>query len=292
MLAEHAEHYPQVQQCFAQASEVLGFDLWELVQDGDKEQLDKTINAQPALLTASKALHDVFTDLYDCQPVAYAGHSLGEYSALTCAGVIDFVDAVALVRLRGELMQAAVPVGSGSMAAILGLADEQLQNICAECSDEKQVVSCANYNAPGQIVISGSSSAVNAAMQLAKSQGAKRAVPLAVSVPSHTFLMRSAAEELAAKLDKIEFRAASVPIVQNVNAEPVRKPEQLKANILEQLYQPVLWSDCMQSLWQAGARVFVECGPASVLSALGRRCLREASFVSLDSLTQLESFQV
>ena len=291
MLAEHAEHYPQVQDSFAEASAVLGFDLWELAQSGDKDEIDKTVNAQPLLLTASKALYEIFIDLNPgTKPVACAGHSLGEYSALLCAGVISFADAVALVRLRGELMQAAVPAGSGAMAAILGVAEDQLQAICAECSDERQMVSCANYNAPGQIVISGSSKAVDAAMNLARDKGAKRAVKLAVSVPSHTILMRPAAEKLATRLDGLQFRKPRFPIVQNVHAEPVTDPALLKANLLEQLYRPVLWSDCMQSLWQAGARTFVECGPASVLSALGRRCQRQASFVSLDSLAQLRDF--
>ena len=291
MLAEHADHYPQVHSSFAEASAVLGFDLWELAQSGAKEEIDKTVNAQPLLLTASKALYDIFSDQHpEAIPAACAGHSLGEYSALLCAGVIDFADAVALVRLRGELMQAAVPEGSGAMAAILGLSEEQLQVICAECSDEQQMVSCANYNAPGQTVISGSSKAVHAAMALAKEQGAKRALQLAVSVPSHTILMRPAAEKLAARLDGLTFAKPRFPIIQNVNAEAVDDPALLKANLLEQLYRPVLWADSMRALWELGARTFVECGPASVLSALGRRCQRQGSFVSLDSLTQLRDF--
>ena len=290
MLAEHAELYPQVQECFNVASAVLDFDLWELAQTGPKAEIDLTINAQPLLLTASWALHGLIAEHSSRPPLAFAGHSLGEYSALVCAGVLDFEEAVALVRLRGELMQQAVPEGTGAMAAIIGLNEDELRRLCQECSDEQRVVSCANYNAPGQTVISGSSGAVNAAVALARERGAKRALPLAVSVPSHTFLMRGAAEQLAAKLGQIKFNKPSAPIVQNVNAEPVTDPGALKANILEQLYQPVLWVDCMASLWDLGARVYVECGPASVLSALGRRCQREGNYLSLDSLRQMQSF--
>ncbi|MGL5533005.1 MAG: ACP S-malonyltransferase, partial [Plesiomonas shigelloides] len=216
MLADLAQQFPIVEQTFAEASAVLGYDLWALVQQGPAEELNKTWQTQPALLTASVAIWRVWQEKNGAMPVMMAGHSLGEYSALVCAGVMDFKDAVRLVELRGKLMQEAVPEGTGAMAAIIGLDNDSIAKACAE-SAEGQVVAPVNFNSPGQVVIAGNKEAVERAGAACKAAGAKRALPLPVSVPSHCALMKPAADKLAVALQEITFNAPRIPVINNVD---------------------------------------------------------------------------
>ncbi|MGL5400381.1 MAG: ACP S-malonyltransferase, partial [Plesiomonas shigelloides] len=216
MLADLAQQFPIVEQTFAEASAVLGYDLWALVQQGPAEELNKTWQTQPALLTASVAIWRVWQEKNGAMPVVMAGHSLGEYSALVCAGVMDFKDAVRLVELRGKLMQEAVPEGTGAMAAIIGLDNDSIAKACAE-SAEGQVVAPVNFNSPGQVVIAGNKEAVERAGAACKAAGAKRALPLPVSVPSHCALMKPAADKLAVALQEITFNAPCIPVINNVD---------------------------------------------------------------------------
>ena len=282
MLAEAAEHSPIVQQRFAEASEVLSFDLWQLVQEGPADVLGQTENTQPALLTASVALWEALQALR-AQPLevqAMAGHSLGEYSALVCAGAISFADGVHLVRKRGELMQQAVPSGQGGMAAILGLDDAQVQECCAAVAG---VVTAANYNAPGQIVIAGEKAAVADAIQACKDAGAKRALALDVSGPFHSPLMEPAAEEFSAVLSAIPVRMPTTPVVQNVHARVAVDEQEIRANLVAQLSAPVRWTESIEQLLSDGAEQFIESGPGNVLCGLVKRIARGTPAVSLSS---------
>ena len=282
MLAEAAEHSPIVQQRFAEASEILSFDLWQLVQEGPADVLGQTENTQPALLTASVALWEALQALR-AQPLevqAMAGHSLGEYSALVCAGAISFADGVHLVRKRGELMQQAVPSGQGGMAAILGLDDAQVQECCAAVAG---VVTAANYNAPGQIVIAGEKAAVADAIQACKDAGAKRALALDVSGPFHSPLMEPAAEEFSAVLSAIPVRMPTTPVVQNVHARVAVDEQEIRANLVAQLSAPVRWTESIEQLLSDGAEQFIESGPGNVLCGLVKRIARGTPAVSLSS---------
>ena len=288
MLAEAAEHSPIVQQRFAEASEVLSFDLWQLVQEGPADVLGQTENTQPALLTASVALWEALQALR-AQPLevqAMAGHSLGEYSALVCAGAISFADGVHLVRKRGELMQQAVPSGQGGMAAILGLDDAQVQECCAAVAG---VVTAANYNAPGQIVIAGEKAAVADAIQACKDAGAKRALALDVSCPFHSPLMESAAEEFSAVLSAIPVRMPTTPVVQNVHARVAVDEQEIRANLVAQLSAPVRWTESIEQLLSDGAEQFIESGPGNVLCGLVKRIARGTPAVSLSSQDGMQS---
>jgi len=274
MLANVAEQFPQIKATFDEASEVLGTDLWQLVQEGPAEVLNRTDMTQPALLTASVALWRVWSAQCGATPPAFmSGHSLGEYSALVCAGALDFKDAVKLVNKRGLFMQAAVPAGEGAMAAIIGLDDAAIEAACAQ-AEQGEVVSAVNYNSPGQVVIAGQTAAVNRAIDLCKEAGAKRALPLPVSVPSHCALMKPAAEQLAAELETITINAPAIPVVQNVTAEVTVDPEIIKANLVQQLYRPVLWVDCVNYMTGNGIERVLECGPGKVLSGLNKRISR------------------
>lgn len=287
MLADLAGQYPAMLDTFAEASEAIGIDLWETCQHDPKNILDQTHITQPALLASSVAIWRLWKSCGAPSPLILAGHSLGEYSALVCAGVIDFADAVRLVKKRGEYMQQAVPAGSGAMAAIVGLEDYQIHAIC-EQSAQGQVVSAANFNSPGQTVIAGDADAVQRAMEACKTAGAKRALPLKVSVPSHCALMRPAADQLAGDLEALTFKAASVPVVQNVNAEIATEADSIKQNLLSQLHQPVLWVDSVRLIHQGGINILVECGPGKVLCGLIKRIESEiVCFGSDDS----QSFQ-
>ncbi len=259
MLSAAAEAWPMITETFDEASNVLGYDLWHLCQHGPAEELNKTMVTQPVLLTASVALWRQWCVSDGPRPDFVAGHSLGEYSALVAAESLDFIEAVKLVQLRGELMQDAVPEGQGRMAAILGLEDSDVVSACEE-SAEGDVVAAVNFNAPGQVVIAGSAAAVERAIEACKAKGARKAMPLPVSVPSHCALMKGAAEQLAEALEDIRFNDAVIPVVQNVNAEPARDAEVLKANLLKQLYSPVLWTNSVQRLSTEGVGVAVECG--------------------------------
>ena len=282
MLSAAAEAWPMITETFDEASNVLGYDLWHLCQHGPAEELNKTMVTQPALLTASVALWRHWCVSDGPRPDFVAGHSLGEYSALVAAESLDFIEAVKLVQLRGELMQDAVPEGQGRMAAILGLEDSDVVSACEE-SAEGDVVAAVNFNAPGQVVIAGSAAAVERAIEACKAKGARKAMPLPVSVPSHCALMKGAAEQLAEALEDIRFNDAVIPVVQNVNAEPARDAEVLKANLLKQLYSPVLWTNSVQRLSTEGVGVAVECGAGKVLAGLIKRIDRSLPVHGIES---------
>lgn len=285
MLADLAESYPIIKDTFAEASSVLGYDLWELVQN-DGEKLNQTDKTQPALLTASVALWRLWREQNGEIPAYVAGHSLGEYSALVCADVMSFTDAVNLVRLRGEYMQQAIPAGEGAMAAIIGLDDTTVTGVCAGVEG---IVSAVNFNSPGQVVIAGHTQAVEAAMEAMKAAGAKRALPLPVSVPSHCELMIPAGEKLAQELAKIEFSTPTCTLIQNVSAQAVSDPDQLKANLLSQLSEPVLWTQSVELLAELGVNKTIECGPGKVLSGLNKRIVKGLDAVSIADKASFES---
>ncbi len=288
MLAAAAEVWPIINRTFAEASNVLGYDLWHLCQKGTAEELSQTMITQPALLTTSIALWRQWLVAGGNNPDFLAGHSLGEYSALVAAESLDFVEAVKLVRLRGELMQDAVPAGEGKMAAILGLADNDVVAACKEAA-QGDVVSAVNFNAPGQVVIAGAAVAVDRAISVCKEKGARKAILLPVSVPSHCALMKGAAEELAEALDDVRFNNAVIPIIQNVNAAAETDSATLKANLLKQLYSPVLWADSVRTLVSSGVKVAVECGSGKVLAGLVKRVDRNLAVYGIedpDSLSE------
>lgn len=271
MLAELGAEKPVIIETFKEASEALGYDLWKLVQEGPQEQLNQTDKTQPAILTASIALWRLWLEEGGAKPAFVSGHSLGEYSALVAAGSISLKDAVRLVERRGQLMQEAVPAGHGAMAAILGLDDAVVVELCAQAAED-EIVSAVNFNSPGQVVMAGNKAAVDRAMELCKAKGAKRALPLAVSVPSHCALMKPAADRFAEAVNAIEWQAPQIPVVQNVTAAIAPDLDALKRDLLAQLYQPVRWVECVQALAANGAVDLVECGPGKVLAGLNKRC--------------------
>ncbi|WP_241595839.1 ACP S-malonyltransferase [Rosenbergiella epipactidis] len=270
MLAELAAEQPIIEATYAQASEALGYDLWQLVQQGPAEELNKTWQTQPALLAASVALFRLWQQQGGAQPALLAGHSLGEYSALVCAGVIDFADAIRLVELRGKLMQEAVPEGTGAMQAIIGLDDAAIRQACEE-SAQGQVVSPVNFNSPGQVVIAGNKEAVERAGAACKVAGAKRALPLPVSVPSHCALMKPAAEKLAVALREITFSEPKISVVNNVDVECETDAEAIREALVRQLYSPVRWTESVQYIAAQGVTQLVEVGPGKVLTGLTKR---------------------
>ncbi|QKJ86774.1 Malonyl CoA-acyl carrier protein transacylase [Paramixta manurensis] len=270
MLAELAAENPVVEATFREASAVLGYDLWQLTQQGPAEELNKTWQTQPALLAASVAIYRTWHQKGGPAPVMMAGHSLGEYSALVCAGVMDFAEAIKLVELRGKLMQEAVPEGTGAMQAIIGLDDAAIQQACDE-SAQGQVVSPVNFNSPGQVVIAGNKEAVERAGAACKAAGAKRALPLPVSVPSHCALMKPAADKLAAALEKITFHAPAFPVVNNVDVKCETTPEAIRDALVRQLYNPVRWTGCVEFMAAQGVTSLLEVGPGKVLTGLTKR---------------------
>ncbi len=282
MLTELGAQQPLVRETFAEASAALGYDLWVLIQQGPEEQLNQTDKTQPAILAASIALWRLWLAEGGAKPAFVAGHSLGEYSALVAAGSLPFADAVKLVELRGQLMQQAVPAGTGGMAAILGLEDA---DVLAACSDAAQgeVVSAVNFNAPGQVVIAGSAAAVERAIEACKVRGAKRAMSLPVSVPSHCDLMKPAAERFADAIAAIDWQAPQIPLVQNVSAAVVADLDALKRDLLAQLYSPVRWVESIVALSEQGVTELVECGPGKVLSGLNKRCVKGINTYNLDT---------
>ncbi|WP_120993970.1 ACP S-malonyltransferase [Stutzerimonas urumqiensis] len=282
MLGEIAAQQRLVVDTFGEASDALGYDLWALVQQGPEEQLNRTDKTQPAILTSSVALWRLWLSEGGARPAYVAGHSLGEYSALVAAEALTLVQAVRLVECRGQLMQQAVPEGEGAMAAILGLDDADVIGACAEAADG-DVVSAVNFNAPGQVVIAGSAGAVARAIEVCKARGAKRAMPLPVSVPSHCELMRPAAERFADAVTEIDWRMPSIPVVQNVSAAVAPELETLKRDLLAQLYNPVRWVESMEYLARQGATDLVECGPGKVLSGLNKRCVKGVATHNLDT---------
>jgi [acyl-carrier-protein] S-malonyltransferase len=291
MLAELAGDYPIVQETFKQASEVLGYDLWQLVQEGPAEELNKTWQTQPALLTASVAVYRVWQQKYpELKPEVMAGHSLGEYSALVCAGVLDFQDAVKLVELRGKLMQQAVPEGTGAMYAIIGLDNDAIINACKQ-AEQGEVVSAVNFNSPGQVVIAGAKAAVERAAALCKEAGAKRALPLAVSVPSHCALMKPAADQLSVSLESITFKAPVVAVLNNVDVKAETDAVAIRNALVRQLYSPVRWTETVEKMAQNGVEVLVEVGPGKVLNGLTKRIVDSLQAVSVNDVKSLDSVE-
>ena len=287
MLAELAAEHAIIQETFAEASEVLGYDLWALTQDGPEADLNQTDRTQPALLTAGVALWRLWLQQGGAKPALMAGHSLGEYTALVCAGAIEFKDAVNLVKLRGEFMQQAVPAGTGAMAAILGLADDAIQAAC-EAAAQDEVVSPVNFNCPGQVVIAGNKEAVERAIEGCKEAGAKRAIPLPVSVPSHCVLMKPAAEQMAEQLKSINVQMPEIPVIQNFTAKTAASADELIENLLAQLYSPVLWTNSVESMVAQGIESTVECGPGKVLSGLNKKVHRPLAVAAINEPAGLE----
>ncbi len=270
MLAELAAAHPVIQETFAEAGAALGVDLWRMTQTGSEDELNLTINTQPALLTAAVAVWRAWRAAGGDTPALLAGHSLGEYSALVCAGSLRLDDGVRLVAERGRCMQNAVPAGTGGMAAILGLDDQAVVAACAEAA-ENEIVAAVNFNAPGQVVIAGHRAAVDRAIGAAKARGAKRAIPLPVSVPSHCALMLPAAAAFRRHLDRVPFVDAAISVVQNVDAVARQDAAALRAALIMQLSAPVRWVECVGTLAKLGARCVIECGPGKVLSGLVKR---------------------
>ncbi len=261
---------PDIKNIFITASEILSYDLLEIITSDPEDKLNQTEITQPALLATAYATWLILKEQSDLTPTILAGHSLGEYTALLCANVISFEDAIALVAERGRCMQKAVPDGVGAMAAILGLDDEQVIQVCADAAED-EIVSAANFNSPGQIVIAGHKQAVDRAIEKAKEVGAKRAMLLPVSVPSHCMLMKQAADEFETSLNKVVFRDAEIPVLQNVDAKSKLSSDDIKAALLEQLYKPVRWVDSIQNMKNMGVTKVIECGPGKVLSGLIKR---------------------
>ena len=270
MLADLAAAHPLVRETFAEGSDALGIDLWSLSQEGPKEQLNETQNTQPALLCAGMSVMRVLEQQMPQQPVVMAGHSLGEYTALVAAGVLSLADATRLVAMRGRFMQEAVPAGVGAMAAILGLDDQQVKAVCAEGA-QGQVAEAVNFNSPGQVVVAGDAEAIARVADLAKAAGARRALILDVSVPSHCALMKPAAERLAEAMQSLTFNTPRVPVLHNVNVEEARDPAAIQRLLVEQLFCPVRWVETVQAIAGRGAEVVLEAGPGKVLVGLIKR---------------------
>jgi [acyl-carrier-protein] S-malonyltransferase len=288
MLADLAVAHAEVQATFEEASQGAGIDLWPLSQQGPEEQLNRTQNTQPALLAASVAVWRVWAKLGGARPAQLSGHSLGEYSALVCAGALSLHDAAALVAERGRLMQAAVPPGVGAMAAILGGNDAQIAQVCEEVA-QGQVVSPANYNSPGQLVIAGNAEAVDRALARLAELGVKKAVKLAVSVPSHCALMREAADRLGERMAAIEWSLPVIPVVQNAEARSYGSVEEIRGALQRQLYLPVRWTECVQALASGGATRVLECGPGKVLAGLVKRIDKGLDVRAIGAPVELEA---
>ena len=288
MLAELAQTEQQVQATFAEASEVLGYDLWKVVSEGPADKLNQTNITQPAMLSAGIAVWRLWEEKGGVMPVVLAGHSLGEYTALVAAGALDFRDAVSLVAERGRLMQEAVPAGTGSMAAILGLDDAKVIEVC-ESAAQGEVVSAVNFNANGQVVIAGQVTAVERAVELAKEAGAKRAVVLPVSVPSHCALMKPAADKLAERLAGISISAPQIPVINNCDVSKANDADAIRDALVRQLYSPVRWVETIQAMAGEGVNTLVECGPGKVLVGLNKRIVKEMKALAVYDLAGLES---
>lgn len=286
MLADLAAAHPVVEETFAEASSALGYDLWQLVQQGPTEELNKTWQTQPALLAASVAIWRVWQQQNGTQPVLMAGHSLGEYSALVCAGVLDFKQAISLVELRGKLMQEAVPAGTGAMYAIIGLDNDAIAKACEE-SAQGQVVSPVNFNSPGQVVIAGNKEAVERAGAACKEAGAKRALPLPVSVPSHCALMKPAAEKMAIALENVTFNAPQYSVVNNVDVKVETSPEAIRSALVRQLYSPVRWTESVEYIAAQGVEQLLEVGPGKVLTGLTKRIVDTLTAAAVNDTASL-----
>lgn len=278
-----------VKNTFAEASAILGQDLWAMINGSDAEIIGQTVNTQPIMLAAGVAVYRAYLEAGGKTPAAVAGHSLGEYTALVAAEALDFADAVKLVRLRAELMQSAVPQGVGAMAAILGLEDEQVRQICAE-SAQDEVVEAVNFNSPGQVVIAGNAAAVERAMLAAKEAGAKRALPLPVSVPSHCSLMKPAAEKLAEALKPVAIQAPKIRVIHNADVAAYDDADKIKDALVRQLYSPVRWTETVNALVSDGIAESAECGPGKVLAGLAKRINKAAACSALTDAGQVAAF--
>ena len=284
---------PGVRDTFAEASSAIGQDLWQLVEAGPAEELNLTVNTQPVMLAAGVALHRAWNASTGVRPMISAGHSLGEYSALVAGGAIDFADAVALVRFRAQAMQEAEPAGVGAMAAILGLEDGVVRTVCKEASGPKEIVEAANFNSPAQVVIAGNVAAVERAMEAAKGKGAKRAIMLPMSVPSHCSLMRPAAELMRERLRIVKIGTSSLTVLHNADVKNADSAEAVRDALVRQLYQPVRWVDTIRAIVSAGATHIVECGPGRVLAGLNKRIAPETRTLSFgDELAFKEALAV
>jgi [acyl-carrier-protein] S-malonyltransferase len=275
-----------IRETFAEASDALGFDLAAMVAAGPAEALNQTINTQPAMLAAGVAVYRLWLAEGGAQPALMAGHSLGEYTALTCAGALNFADALKLVRLRAEAMQSAVPEGVGAMAAVLGLDDDAVRAVCAEAA-QGEVLEAVNFNSPGQVVIAGNKAAVDRGCVLAKEKGAKRALPLPVSVPSHCALMKPAAERLLIAMQSIEIRTPAVPVIHNADVVAHNEPAAIRDALTRQLYSPVRWVESMQAFAAQGVTRIAECGPGKVLAGLNKRILDTVPTLALADAASL-----
>jgi [acyl-carrier-protein] S-malonyltransferase len=288
MMSALADEFSLVEATFKEASAVLGYDLWSMVVNGPAEALNKTEVTQPAMLVSGIATWRIWQELGGAQPDYLAGHSLGEYSALVAAGVMPFKDAVTIVAERGRLMQQATPAGIGAMAAVLGLDDHVLRDICTRVAGD-EIVACANFNAPGQVVISGAKDAVATAGEIAREAGARRVLPLPVSVPSHCLLMKPAAAKLRELLLNIHFSDGSLPVIQNADVSSYADAEQVREALARQLWQPVRWTETIESLLDSGVSRFVECGPGKVLAGLNRRISKQSTVFALTGRAAFEA---
>jgi len=282
MMSTLAEQHGLVQELFVEASDVLGVDLWSMTQNGPLENLSQTENTQPALLTAGVAAWRVWEAQGGTKPTIMAGHSLGEYTALVCAGALSFSDGVALVRDRGRYMQAAVPAGEGGMAAIIGLEDQQVIDVCATTA-QNDVLQAVNFNAPGQVVIAGSAAAIERATVTMKEAGARRAMPLPVSIPAHSSLMTPASERLAKRLSGIEISMPEVPVLHNCNVSIAQSPEDIAQNLVSQLDSPVRWVESVNAMHAQGVDKFIESGPGKVLGGMIKRIVKGVEVGSIDT---------
>lgn len=289
MLAEAAAEFASVKDTFTEASDALGYDLWTLVSNGPEDQLSLTEFTQPAILTASVALYRAFNERHEITPMAGAGHSLGEYSALVAAGALSLGDGASLVSKRGAAMQKAVPVGEGAMAVVLGLDDHVVADICSDISTEEAFVGGVNFNAPGQVVIAGATGAVDKAVDALKEAGARRAMPLPVSAPFHTPLMQPAADVMAKAFETVSWHAPSFPVVSNVDGSLQASPDAIKASLVKQISSPVLWTECMNTLKQQGCDQFLECGPGNVLCGLSKRIDKTVPIKSIEAVASIEA---
>jgi len=287
MQAELAAAYPVVQETYAEASDVLGYDLWELVQNGPAQRLGETVVTQPAMLAAGVAAYRVWQAAGGTVPTQMAGHSLGEYTALVSAGAVGFDDAMRIVKRRSELMQEAVPVGIGAMAAVLGLDDDAIVELCNEASTIG-IAEPVNFNSPGQVVIAGHATAVSQAVEYAKEHGARRAILLPVSVPSHSSLMRDAGKSLAEILNSTPFRKPTITVISAVNAEAYTDGDDIRNKLSAQVYSPVLWVRTVEAMIAAGASRIIECGPGKVLAGLVRRIARDTPVTFIDNNDSLQ----
>lgn len=280
MLSDLAASYPEVKQTFERASDALGKDLWAIVSAGPEAELNQTHNTQPAMLAAGFAVWNIWCKHSQVRPAWMAGHSLGEYTALVCSEAISFEDGIKLVAARGVLMQEAVPAGVGAMAAVLGLDDHQVVKVCADAA-ENEIVSAVNFNSPGQVVIAGNAAAVERAIAAAKDAGAKRAVLLPVSVPSHCQLMEPAAQKLDLQLQNTAIETPKMTLIHNVDVASHSAPEVIRNALKEQLYKPVRWADSVKFMHDQGVTCFVECGPGKVLVGLNKRIAKDAEHLSI-----------